>query len=161
MNTTTQVQPASRQIVFDDHVLISGSRYSSYKALNYARRVVQRVHELGHTVIVGDNPKGVDLAVVQECRRLHAKVLVVGVANYPRNWGCSHGGYIKIEQDIYRATGGELLGIYQVRDRWMVDHALRGMFIWNGVSKGTKHAYDYMLTRNKEAHLMIFHLRGD
>ena len=60
------------------HLMIAGSRYSTYEALNYARRVVQRAHQLGYTIIVGDNPKGVDMAVVQECRRLKAKVLVVG-----------------------------------------------------------------------------------
>jgi hypothetical protein len=78
---------------------------------------VRRVHQLGHTIVVGDNPKGVDMAVVQECRRLKAKVLVVGVTNRPRNGGCSHGSYIKVERDTYRAAGGHLLDRYHVRDR--------------------------------------------
>ena len=128
--------------------------------LDDARRVVRRVHQLGHTIVVGDNPKGVDMAVVQECRRLKAKVLVVGVTNSPRNGGCSHGGYVKIERDTYRAAGGHLFDRYHVRDRWMVDNSVRGVFIWNGDSQGTKAGYDYMVSRKKEAHLVTFEPKG-
>lgn len=138
------------------HLMIAGSRYSTREALDYARRVVQRAHQLGYTIVVGDNPKGVDMAVVKECRRLKAKVLVVGITNFPRNGGCSHGSYFKVERDTYRAAGGYLLEGYHTRDRWMVDNANVGMFIWNGDSRGTKTGYDYMLNRHKEAYLITF-----
>ena len=143
------------------HLLIAGSRYISGLALNYTRRVVQRAHQLGYTIVVGDNPKGVDMAVVQECRRLKAKVLVVGVTINPRNGGCSHGRYVNIERDTYRSAGGYLFDRYHTRDRWMVDNAQRGMFIWNGDSNGTKTGYDYMVNREKEAHLVTFALKGE
>jgi ribonuclease HI len=148
------------QAVSETHIMIAGSRYANREALDYARRVVRRVHQLGHTIVVGDNPKGVDMAVVQECRRLKAKVLVVGVTNRPRNGGCSHGSYVKVERDTYRAAGGHLFDRYHVRDRWMVDNSHRGMFIWNGDSKGTKSGYEYMVSRQKEAHLVTFALKG-
>jgi ribonuclease HI len=148
------------QAVSEVNILIAGSRYANREALDYARRVVRRVHQLGHTIVVGDNPKGVDMAVVQECRRLKAKVLVVGVTNSPRNGGCSHGGYVKVERDTYRAAGGHLFDRYHVRDRWMVDNSQRGVFVWNGDSQGTKRGYDYMVSRQKEAHLMTFALKG-
>ncbi len=138
------------------YLMIAGSRYSTSEALNYARRVVQRAHQLGYTIIVGDNPKGVDMAVIQECRRLKAKVLVVGITDFPRNGGCSHGSYIKVERDTYRAAGGYLLDGYHTRDRWMVDNSNIGMFIWNGDSPGTKAGHNYMLSRSKEAHLVTF-----
>ncbi len=157
-NATAPTVPA--QAVSETHILIAGSRYANREALDYARRVVRRAHQLGHTIVVGDNPKGVDMAVVQECRRLKAKVLVVGVTNRPRNGGCSHGGYVKVERDTYRAAGGHLYDRYHVRDRWMVDNSTRGMFIWNGDSKGTKAGYEYMVSRQKEAHLMTFALKG-
>lgn len=157
-NATAPTVPT--QAVSDIHILIAGSRYANREALDYTRRVVRRVHQLGHTIVVGDNPKGVDMAVVQECRRLKAKVLVVGVTNSPRNGGCSHGGYVKVERDTYRAAGGHLFDRYHVRDRWMVDNSARGMFIWNGDSKGTKAGYEYMVSRQKEAHLVTFALKG-
>jgi len=138
------------------HLMIAGSRYSTREALAYARRVVQRAHQLDFTIVVGDNPKGVDMTVVQECRRLKAKVLVVGITNFPRNGGCSHGRYVKIERDTYQAAGGYLLDGYHTRDRWIADNANVGMFIWNGDSQGTKTGYDYMLSRHKEAHLATF-----
>ena len=148
------------QAVSEIHIMIAGSRYANREALDYARRVVRRVHQLGHTIVVGDHPKGVDMAVVQECRRLKAKVLVVGVTNRPRNGGCQHGNYVKVDRDIYRAAGGYLFDRYHTRDRWMVDNSVRGMFIWNGDSKGTKAGYDYMVSRQKEAHLVTFELKG-
>jgi ribonuclease HI len=148
------------QAVPEFHLMIAGSRYANREALDYARRVVHRAHQLGHTIVVGDHPKGVDMAVVQECRRLKAKVLVVGVTNRPRNGGCSHGGYIKVERDTYRAAGGQLFDRYHTRDRWMVDNSNRGVFVWNGDSRGTKTGYDYMVSRQKEAHLVTFALKG-
>lgn len=148
------------QAVPETHILIAGSRYATREALDYARRVVRRLHQLGHTIVVGDNPKGVDMAVVQECRRLRAKVLVVGVTNRPRNGGCTHGGYVKVEPDTYLAAGGQRLDRYHVRDRWMVDNSARGMFIWNSDSQGTKAGYEYMLSRQKEAHLVTFVRKG-
>ena len=148
------------QAVSETHIMIAGSRYANREALDYARRVVRRVHQLGHTIIVGDNPKGVDMAVVQECRRLKAKVLVVGVTNNPRNGGAAHGSYVKVERDTYRAAGGHLFDRYHVRDRWMIDNSQRGVFVWNGDSKGTKGGYEYMVSRQKEAHLITFALRG-
>jgi ribonuclease HI len=138
------------------HIMIAGSRYASRQMLYYARKVVRRAHAKGYTIIVGDNPKGVDMAVVQECHRLKAKVIVAGVTHRPRNGGCPHGSYVKVEQGTYRAAGGQFFQRYHVRDRWMVDNANRGVFIWNGLSPGTKQGYEYMVARSKDAHLVTF-----
>ncbi|MBZ0293989.1 MAG: hypothetical protein K8L99_15605, partial [Anaerolineae bacterium] len=105
---------------------------------------------------VGDNPKGVDRAAVRECRRLKAPVIVAGVGNFPRNGGCKHGRYLKVHHDTYRGANGYLLNRYTVRDRWLVDNAQIGIFIWNGDSPGTRTGYDYMVSRGKDAHLINF-----
>ena len=138
------------------HLMIAGSRYATREMLDYARRAVQRAHRLGWTILVGDNPKGVDMAVVQECRRLKAKVIVAGIANFPRNYGCKHGSYIKVTRDLYRIAGGDLLDGYTARDRWMVDNAQCCLLVWNGESPGTKVGYDYAVQRGKAAHLINF-----
>ena len=138
------------------YILIAGSRYATREMLDYARRTVRRAHQLGWTILVGDNPKGVDMAVVQECRRLKARVIVAGIANFPRNYGCKHGSYIQITRDLYRSAGGGLLGGYTARDRWMVDMCQRAVFIWNGDSPGTLAGYDYAVQRGKAAHLINF-----
>ena len=138
------------------HVLIAGSRSASAEMLNYAQRVVRRAHQLGWIVVVGDNPQGVDRAVVRECCRLRAQVVVAGVANFPRNGGCKHGNYVKVERDLYRGADGNFLSGYTVRDRWMVDTCQRAIFIWNGESIGTKAGYDYALARGKEAYLQTY-----
>ncbi len=137
-------------------VMIAGSRYATRPMLDYARKVVRRAHAKGYTILVGDHPKGVDRAVVEECRRLRAKVIVAGISHRPRNGGCSHGSYIRVDRDTYRAMGGDWLNAYTARDRWMVDNATLGVFIWNGESRGTKQGHDYMVSRGKEAHLVTF-----
>ena len=141
------------------HVLIAGSRYATREMLDYARRAVQRAQAKGYTLIVGDNPKGVDMAVVQECRRLKVSVIVAGIANFPRNYGCKHGSYVKVERDLYRVMGGNLLGGYTARDRWMVDNCQTALFIWNGDSSGTEAGYKYAVQRGKTAHLVNFDRR--
>ncbi len=138
------------------HLMIAGSHYATREMLDYARRAVRRAHQLGWTVLVGDNPKGVDMAVVRECNRLKTRVIVAGTANYPRNYGCMHGSYMKVERDIYRVTHGDLLNGYTARDRWMVDNCQQALFIWNGKSPGTKAGYDYAIQRGKRAHLITF-----
>ena len=136
------------------HVLIAGSRDASAAMLDYARRVVRRAQQLSWIIVVGDNPQGVDSAVVRECRRLQTSVIVAGVANFPRNGGCKHGEYVKVERDLYRGAGGGLLSGYAVRDRWMIDTCNRAIFVWNGDSPGTKAGYDYAIARGKQAHLI-------
>lgn len=140
----------------ETRVMIAGSRYATRAALDYARRVVRRVHQLGWTVLVGDNPKGVDMAVVDECRRLKAKIIVVGLTEYPRNGGCTHGQYIRFERGVYRTAGGGMFDRHHERDRYLVDQCNRAVFIWNGDSRGTKAGYDYALRRGKQAHLATF-----
>ncbi len=136
------------------HVMIAGSRDATPQMLDYARKVVRRAHEKGYTVLVGDSPKGVDMAVVRECRRLKTPVIVAGVGNFPRNGGCRHGSYVKVHADTYRGSKGYRLNRCTVRDRWLVDNAHLGVFIWNGDSPGTKAGYDYMVSRGKTAHLV-------
>ncbi|MCB9452436.1 MAG: hypothetical protein H6672_13445 [Anaerolineaceae bacterium] len=138
------------------HVFIAGSREATAQMLDYARRAVRRAHERGYTIVVGDNPRGVDRAVVNECRRLKTPVIVAGAGNFPRNSGCRHGSYVKVHRDTYRGASGYLLNRYTVRDRWLADTAQVGLFIWNGTSPGTKAGYDYMHGRGKDAHLINF-----
>jgi hypothetical protein len=138
------------------HVLIAGSRYATREMLDYARRAVQRAHAKGYIILVGDHPKGVDMTVVRECRRLKTRVIVAGISNFPRNYGCKHGSYVKVERDLYRGAGGNLLDGYTVRDRWMVDMCQRAVFIWNGDSPGTCAGYQYAVQRGKPASLINF-----
>ena len=138
------------------HLMIAGSRDTTPQMLDYARRAVRRAHDCGYSIIVGDNPKGVDMAVVRECRRLKTPVIVAGVSNFPRNGGCRHGSYVKVDVDTYRGANGYRLNRYTVRDRWMVDSANIGLFVWNGDSRGTKAGFDYMISRGKDAHLINY-----
>lgn len=141
----------------EHHLLIAGSRDANKKMLDYARRAVRRAHEKGYTILVGDNYKGVDQAVVQEIRRLKAKAVVFGTANFPRNGGVGPSQYVKVTNDMYAAMNGSRFSAYHARDRYMVDMAQTGLFIWDGVSKGTKAGADYMANRaGKEAHLKEF-----
>ena len=147
------------QLQTSTHLMIAGSRFATRDMLDYARRAVQRAHDRGWIILVGDNPQGIDMAVVQACRRLKAKVIVAGIANFPRNYGCKHGSNVKITRDLYRSAGGDLLNGYTARDRWLVDNCQQSLFIWNGESPGTKAGYEYARQRGKAAHLINFDRR--
>jgi hypothetical protein len=149
-------------IIHLTHVMIAGSRQASRAMLHYTRRAVERAHERGWIILVGDNPEGVDQAVVRECRVLKARVIVAGISDFPRNGGCQHNqaSYRKIWSGLYRGMDGEWLSGYAVRDRWMVDNAQVCLFVWNGDSPGTKAGYDYAVRQGKVAHLVDFDLSG-
>ena len=135
------------------YVLIAGSRNATPAMTDYALRVVQRIHELGWHVIVGDNPQGIDLAVVQECNRLQAPAVVAGIARTPRNGGCPHAIYTTVpQQHPARPTGNP----YTHRDQWMIDNCSKAVFIWNGKSPGTINGYHYAQVYSKTAWLKNF-----
>jgi hypothetical protein len=142
------------------HVLIAGSRDASREMLDYARRAVQRAHQLGWTVLVGDSPYGLERVVVNECRARRTRLLVAGTGPFPRNYDyiawSSHAAYTQVTRDLYRVSGGDLVGGYAARDRWMVDQAQICLFIWNGDSPGTEVGYKYAVQRGKDAHLVNF-----
>jgi hypothetical protein len=136
--------------VTETHFLfISGSRQASPSMIRYARRAVQRAGQLGWVVLVGDNPNGIDPAVVAACDEHSVDVLVAGIADRPRNGGSAHGEYVQCPAHTYKE-----------RDRYLADLADEGLFIWNGRSPGTKAAYDYMVTLGKPAHI-THKVKGD
>jgi len=127
-------------------LFIAGSRQATPAMLRIAYRAVQRAKENGWSILVGDNPRGVDAAVVRACDQLGVDVTVIGITRRPRNGGShrSTSRYI-----CYQTTS------YTQRDRYLAGMGNRGLFIWNGASRGTKAAHDYMDTLNKPVHLMI------
>ena len=97
-------------------LFIAGSRQATPTMIRTARKAVQRAKELGWTIIAGDNPQGVDAAVLRACEELGVPITVVGIAPQPRN-GVKQ--YIRCPHHTYTK-----------RDRYLADHADRGCFIW-------------------------------
>ncbi len=128
-------------------LFIAGSRHATPAMLRVVSQAVQRAKEHGWTVLVGDNPLGVDAAVVYACDELSVSVTVIGIGRKPRNGGSQLPGSRYIH---YQAHG------YAQRDHYLAELADRGLFLWNGVSRGTKAAHDYMSTLNKPVHLLTF-----
>jgi ribonuclease HI len=126
-------------------LMVSGSRRTSQNMLAYARRVVAGAIAKNWQIVVGDNAKGVDAAIVAECKRQgYNKVIVVGIARTPRNGGVAGGRYVQIGKS------------YTERDRLMVQSSNRLLAIWDGQSPGTAHTYQFARTQGKTAHLMNF-----
>ena len=126
-------------------LMISGSRSANWNMLEYARRVVDRAIECNWQIVVGDNANGVDAEVVRECNLRHyGNVIVVGVAQKPRNNGVRGGKYIQ-----RGSSHGE-------RDQLMAKASDRMLGIWDGKSPGTAQAYQFAQSLNKAAHLMSF-----
>lgn len=139
-------------------ILISGSRYINRDGIEYAKTLTQKLitDEYSH-LIVGDNPKGVDDAVITLFAHYQSKQLI----KFPRMtiYGIDHDSrhnlsfwadYRRMESPLNRRAQ------FQQRDAWMCDMSDEGYFIWNGYSTGTKTAYDYMVSLGKPATLVTF-----
>jgi hypothetical protein len=137
-------------------LLIAGSRHASADMLQTARQAVARAKVNGWMVLVGDNPKGIDGAVIDACDEMDVNVMVFGVSAQPRKGSKRAGSYWRVdtrfEQDDDYMPGRA----YTQRDRYMIDLADRCFFIHDGFSRGTKAGYDYAVSIAKPADIRVF-----
>jgi len=134
-------------------LLIAGSRKATDAMLHKARQAVERAKANGWCVLVGD-ADGIDTAVIAACNEQQVNYICFGIDAKPRSTAFSSvkdggtGRYMRVaSQHPYD---------YAMRDRHMAELADRGLFLWNGESKGTKAAYDYMQTLHKPVDLLTF-----
>jgi hypothetical protein len=137
-------------------LLIAGSRHASPEMLHTARQAVARAKANGWMVLVGDNPKGVDAAVIDTCDEMGVHVMVFGVAARPRKGSKRPGSYWRV--DVKFQQGDDYIPgkAYTERDRYMIDLSDRCFFIHNGLSRGTQAGYDYAVSRAKPADSRVF-----
>src|SRR5712692_6595732 len=137
-------------------LLIAGSRHASQEMLQTARQAVARAKANGWMVLVGDNPKGIDAAVIDACDEMGVNVMVFGVAAHPRKSSQHPGSYWRVDTK-FEPDGDYMPGkAYTERDRYMIDLCDRAFFIHDGVSHGTKAGYDYAVSVTKPADIRVF-----
>ncbi len=132
-------------------LLIAGSRKATPVMLERAAQAVERAKARGWAILVGDNPLGVDAAVVAACNRFNVNYVCFGISAKPRNQQIrtvQQGGLGR----YLRVAGAD----YAARDRNMADVADQGLFIWNGESRGTAAGYAYMQQLGKPADRLTF-----
>lgn len=132
-------------------IAFCGSMKASEVMIDYAVRAVDKALKQGHFIMIGDNPKGVDYAVYtylakQKVDRM-AYSVCTAVGEQPRS--------------VSRYTNNDFTSKrrfedYQNRDFNMVDFADITMCIWDGSSKGTKAAFDYAVSIQRQAYLVTF-----
>ncbi|MBE2195502.1 MAG: hypothetical protein IAE83_15115 [Anaerolinea sp.] len=136
-------------------LLITGSRHATPEMVELAQRAVSCAREKGWMVVVGDNPQGIDAAVIDTCDQKGVNVLVCGTAPQPRKGSIRPDSYWQV--DVTRHSDDDaLFETYAARDRWMVDMCDRMLAIWNGQSRGTKAGYDYARQIHKTVNLITF-----
>lgn len=129
-------------------LLIAGSRDATPQMVQYARAAVWRARAVGFQVIGGD-ALGIDSVVALEAKRAGALCHVVGIAPAPRH---GHGG---ANYTQFVPTASTLAARYLERDAYMIECADLGIFIWNGVSRGTRAGFERMNALNgKQAWLV-------
>ncbi|MEP7287893.1 MAG: hypothetical protein ABI947_19250 [Chloroflexota bacterium] len=131
-------------------LLIAGSRQATEAMLHAAYKAVVRARANGWAIHVGD-AQGVDAAVVAACNELGVNYVCFGLGSAPRNSqvsGSVTGRYWRVAPDKAKD--------YAARDRVMVDCSDRGLFIWNGQSKGTLAGHTYMQQLGKPVDLLTF-----
>ncbi len=136
-------------------LLIAGSRDASPDMLQIARQAVMRARANGWMVLVGDNPRGIDAAVIDACDEIGVNVIVFGVSAHPRKGSQRLGSYWRVDtaaaqDDEYVSAKG-----YTERDRYMIDLADRCFFIHDGFSRGTRAGYDYAIAQNKPTDIRV------
>lgn len=111
-----------------------------------------------NTIIVGDNPSGIDRVAIDMACAMSVPTVIYGIAPEPRH--IFKGSGCPFARQEYRQVKTEFKGYkaYGERDRYMCNTADMGVFIWNGASKGTQAGYDYMLSLGKKAYLKEFSL---
>jgi hypothetical protein len=122
---------------------------------DYAVRAVEKALQQKNFIMVGDNPKGVDWAIVQHLSKSSIDRLQVSictaVGEQPRSVERLNGRTF---------TSKKRFEDYQNRDFNMVEFADVTMCIWNGESKGTKGAFDYAVSIGRQAYLVTFDKNG-
>jgi len=133
-------------------ILFSGSMKATPAMLEYTRRAVNRAIDKGYMVVVGDNPKGVDLEVIKTCFYRGKRFVVVSVNGERRALR-----HLNQKRPIGSKHTAE---DYAERDRAMVDMADEAMFIYNGTSQGTAAAHAYAVKQGIKAHMVTFDVAG-
>jgi hypothetical protein len=137
-------------------LLIAGSRHASTEMLQTARQAVARAKANGWMVLVGDNPKGIDAAVIDACDEIGVNVMVFGVSTRPRKGSARPGSYWRVDTKFKEDDEGVPGQAYTERDRYMVNLADRCFFIHDGLSRGTQAGYDYAVSLAKPADIRVF-----
>jgi hypothetical protein len=132
-------------------VLISGSRNMSEAMRECVAATVERIAQRGDEIVVGDNPRGVDQEVVVQAAFWGIQCTVVGIKDKPRLQIFGEVSYIQVA-----VHGRTVRDKWALRDQWMCRCADKGVFIWDGKSRGTIAAYNYMRDQMdwKETHLI-------
>jgi hypothetical protein len=137
-------------------LLIAGSRHASNEMLQIVHQAVARAKANGWMVLVGDNPKGIDAAVIDACDEMDVNVMVFGVTARPRKGSKREGSYWRVDTK-FEHDGDFVPGkAYTARDRYMIDLADRCFFMHDGASRGTRAGYDYAMSVNKPADIRVF-----
>jgi len=137
-------------------LFIIGSRDASPEMLTLAREAVKHAKANGWLILVGDNPRGVDAAVIDACDAMGVNILILGITPRPRKGSQRTGTYWQV--DIRHAADGDYstFAAYAGRDRYAVDLADRVFAIWNGTSRDTLAGYEYAVQQGKPVDLRTF-----
>ena len=123
-------------------LLITGSRRASRAMLAYASRLVDRAHQQGWSIIVGD-ADGVDTAVIERCDALGVSVEV-------------HGGKGKMRRTTKTGTNIAHPEGFLDRDAIMARECTCCAAVWNGHSRGTRFTFDAVKALGKQTWVVDF-----
>lgn len=148
-------------------LLICGSRDTNPEMVSFAQNCARRaVIDNAWHVITGDS-LGVDQAVAAALEEVRVDLdgewwiplRVFGLSDAPRHGITSPSvDYTKLskvripyvtgsQNRRYVRVGEVIINTYRLRDEYMVNQVDMIMCIWNGRSNGTKHVFDYALSR--------------
>lgn len=117
------------------------------------REQINLANHDGLTVFITGMARGVDLwaaEIVLDLRKRNNEIkLICAVPHdgFEARWSSCWQQlyrYVLAEADLVRVISkGYHTGVYQVRNKWMVDHSARVIAVFNGQPSGTKNTIDY------------------
>lgn len=126
-------------------ILIAGSR--NFKRYDLVDTFIENYVGKFNTVIVGDNPKGVDYYIHNYYKDQPIKTTVYGLHKYPRSKIVNIVNYIDVSKIL--KVKNYSYDSWHKRDKFMIEQSDFGLFFWNGNSKGTLAGYEYMRSLGK------------
>ncbi len=106
----------------------------------------------GHNVFISGMAPGVDIWAAEIVLRLRDKgadiklICASPFEGFEKRWPEWEGRYNAIMEkaDLVRfICKGNIRGLHQIRNVWMVDHSARVIAVFNGEKSGTKNTIDY------------------
>lgn len=147
----TEAEKRTRRVCFTGHRPEKLTRPERQVKADLEQAIKKAIDD-GHNVFISGMAPGVDIWAAEIVLRLRDKgadiklICASPFEGFEKRWPDWAGRYTDImaSADLTRfICKGNVRGVHQIRNVWMVDHSARVIAVFNGEKSGTKNTIDY------------------